>query len=277
MALYRWSTDPPGKPASHTISEADHKAHVKAAQGFTPFTPPTSPPAGTYDPGLDASQRANQRGILDLTQDTETGNQRADTQHTATLAQLLQGRDRGLTDLNTALQRGAEQYDNQTFDLGLGYRKLGQAQTGAATRGGFVDTGSIAAAGAARGANQGRDQGRLDVANQERIADNQLAQSRLNEDYNAGVKQADTEYQYGVDDRATSLSRALREGTFFGQDTAAAKMYQATSSGLYTPPTKPKNEFSDATGPYRLIISHGLRYKLRPNGKREAAGVAGRG
>jgi hypothetical protein len=276
VALYKWSTDPPGKPASHTISEADHIAHKKVT-GFTPFVAPTKPPAGTYDPGLDASERANSRGLLDLQQDTDTGNQRADTQHTQTLAQLLQSRDRGLTDLSTALSRGSEQYDNQTFDLGLGYRKLGQAQTGAATRGGFVDTGTIAASGGARAANQGRDQGRLDVANQERIADNQLAQGRLNEDYTTAKTQADTEYQYGVDDRSTGLSRALREGNFFGQDTAAARMYQATSSGLYTPPTKPKNESSDAQGPYRLIIAHGLRYKMRPNGKREPAGVAGRG
>jgi hypothetical protein len=127
-------------------------------------------------------------------------------------------------------------------------------------------------------------------------SDNALAGSRLDqdfasgmgrseEDYAAGVGRTNTqfdwqnagaasEYQYGVDDRATSLGRALGEDRLYGLDVDAAKMQQATSSGLYVPTPKPKNEFSDARGPYQVIVSHGLRFKLRPDGKREPAGVA---
>lgn len=260
----------------HSITQAEHDSNVGLAKGFTPFAPPTSPPPGTYDPGLDASKRANDRGLLDLKQDTDLGNQRADTQHTASLAQLLRGRQRGEADLGAALARETADFGRNTETLQRNYSNLGLAQTARASQGAFVDTGSIAAGAGARQENQGRDQGELNLAHSRFGEDNTTARTRLGEDYDSGVTQADTEFQYGVDDRASTLARALREGNFFGQDTAAAKMYQATSSGLFTPPAKPANENTDAKGAYRLIVRHGLRYKQRANGTMEPAGVAGR-
>lgn len=271
--LYKWPTDPPGKAASHTIDYGDHQDHVKLT-GFTPTPAPVSPPPGTYDPGLDAALRANNRGVFDLQQDTERDNQRADTTHTAGVEQANTQRGWSLADLLAGHNRETQDYGTNTATLQRNYANLGSAQTAKASSGAFVDTGSIQAASGARTENQGRDQSVLDTAH-----------SRAEEDYNTGVdrtnKTADWQvagldegYQYGVDDRATSLARATREGSFFGQDTAGAKMYQATSSGLYTPPQKASNEFSDGKGPYKLVVAHGLRYKVRPNGSREPAGVA---
>lgn len=295
-------------------------AAKKKPKGFTP-TPAPVAPAGTYDPGLDASRRAAGRGLLYTTQDTERDNERASTAYTAgvgqsdtrrgwslgdlltgkdrTQADLTTGRDRGKMDLATALSRSQEDTGRLSADLARGFQELGSQQTAKASSGAFVDTGSIQAAGATRGENQTREQGVINQGQKRFEDDNKQSGSRLdedfgtgmsrsNEDYNTGVGRTNTQfdwekaglgtdYQYGVDDRATSLSRSLAEDTFFGQDTDAAKMQQATSSGLYSPPEKPKNEFSDAKGPFKMIVSHGLRFKMRPDGKREPAGVAGAG
>src|SRR3954466_9226666 len=50
---------------------------LRVNRGFKPFVPPTKPPPGWYDPSLDAQQRAAQRGLGDLEQDTEKSQTRA--------------------------------------------------------------------------------------------------------------------------------------------------------------------------------------------------------
>lgn len=267
----------------------------KAKKGFTP-TPAAVAPAGTYDPGLDAQRRAATRGLLYTQQDAETAGERASTAHTtgvertnagrsSSLADLLTGRDRGKADLATSLSRSRLNTGRLKDDLNRGYNELGAQQTGRAASTGFVDTGSIAASGAARKTNQDRDTGRIDSDQQQFEQDNTLAGSRLDEDYNTGVARTNqaadwqvadlgADYSYGTNDRATSLSRALSEDTFYGQDIDAAKMAQATGSGLYSPPEAPKNEFTDAKGPYQLVVKNGLRWRMRPDGKMEPAGVA---
>jgi hypothetical protein len=122
----------------------------------------------------------------------------------------------------------------------------------------------------ARAGNQGRDQQGLDTSHSRTLADlltgrdrgldsldtgeqrfqrdtaTQLGrlsqdtatgQSRATYDYGQQVGGLAQDLQYGTDDRATALGRAQREQGFFGQDANAEKMYQATSSGLYVPPT----------------------------------------
>lgn len=286
-------------------------------KGFSP-TPAPVAPAGTYDPNLDASARAADRGLLYGTQDAERDKERlstsyvagkdsADTQQKYSLADLLSGKNRGeadlltgknrsLADLLTASTREGQDYGRLSGDLARNYAELGAGQTATASKGAFVDTGSIAAAGAQRAENQGRDQGVLDLSHSRFGEDNTRDTGRVNEDYNTGFGRMEEDYgtgverankahddtvgelgrqlQYGTDDLATSLQRSGFENNFFHQDTDAAKMYQATTSGLYTPPEKPSNEFSDSKGPYRLVVAHGLRFKERPNGVREAAGVA---
>lgn len=249
------------------------------------------------------AERDNERASTAYT----AGVEQSDTQRNWSLADLLTGKnrtqadlttghDRGKVDLATALGRSREDTGRLSEDLNRGFKELGAGQTAKASSGAFVDTGSIQAAGGARKENQTREQGVIDQGQQRFEQDNTLAGGRLDQDFGTGMSRSNedfssntsrtntqfdwqkaglaNDYQYGVDDRASGLSRALAEDTFFGQDTEAAKMQQATSGGLYSPPVKPKNEFSDSKGPYQTIVSHGLRFKVRPDGKREPAGVA---
>lgn len=286
-------------------------------KGFTP-TPAPVAPAGTYDPALDAQQRAAQRGAGYQVQDTERDRERLDTAYkvgvdqsntqrgwsladqltgkTRTQADLTKGHGRGKVDLATALTRSREDTRRLSDDLSRNIGELGDAQTGKIASGAFADAGSIRAAAGKRGETQAREQGNIDQSQQRFESDNSLAGSRLDEDYSSGIARSDEDYNtgvgrtntqfdwqngglaqqygYGVSDLATSLQRGSVENNFYGQDIGAAKMYQATSSGLYSPPEAPKNEFTDAKGPYQLIVSHGLRFKKRPDGSREPAGVA---
>lgn len=264
-------------------------------KGFTP-TPAPVAPAGTYDPSLDAQLRAADRGLLYTQQDAEQSGERASTAYKVgveqndtttgwSLADALTNKTRGHTDLATALSRSREDTAKATGTLGRNYAELGAGQTAKASSGAFVDTGSIAAAGAVRGANQTRDQADIDQGESRFESDNALAGSRLDETYTTDTGRINQQHdwtqgglaqslQYNTDDNATAVNRGTTENNFYGQDVAGAKMYQATSSGLYTPPAKPSNEFTDEKGPYQVIVAHGLRFKLRPNGTREAAGVA---
>ena len=220
-------------------------------------------------------------------QDYATSKEQVDTTTGWTMADLLTNRDRSLQDLTTShgrtladnatsRTRTNEDYSTATSNLDRSYRNLGVAQSGAAAAHGLVGSGvqtsAIQAAHAARAANQGRDQSVLDTTHNRTLADLLTSDTRANEDfttgtgrvnadYNTGVTRANqqqtwqdsalaTELQRGVDDRGIALGRAQREQNFYGQDASNEAFYQATSSGLYTPPA-PKGGGGKKTQPKR--------------------------
>lgn len=186
-------------------------------------TVPSKPPAGYYDPALDAAERASGRGLGDLRIDTDTANQRAGTGY-------LQTTQRAGEDYGTFTGRIGEDHATNSGLLARRFRQLGQQQAGAAVSQGVagVGGGTFAAARAARQENQGIEQKGLDTGRDRSLADALRARDRLSED-------AGTGYQFGVDDRALGLQRAERENTLFGQDTAAQREFQAAAAG-YVPP-----------------------------------------
>lgn len=128
------------------------RARKLPTRGFTPFAAPTNPPPGTYDPALDAQQRAAERGYGDLLQDIERqrgydytdvydprigsiaqlGRNRDDT-----LFDLTRSRDRGMEDLGTwrgrTLQDLLQGFTRGTEDISRqytrGFEDIGQART----------------------------------------------------------------------------------------------------------------------------------------------------
>lgn len=203
------------------------RAAAKTAQAKKPAPRAPRPPAGYYDPALDAAERAAGRGIGDLRVDTETGNQRASTQYTLDTGRLGEDKATSLADL-------LRQKTRASTDTAAGYRRLGDSQAQNASAAGVGAGGTFAAALAKRTANEGVDQGRISE-------DYARGAQGVETSFGRATADAGTNYQYGVDDRGLALGRGERENIFFGQDTAAQREFQAAQAG-YVPPVKPKSK-----------------------------------
>jgi hypothetical protein len=272
---------------------------AKRRQAFTPWEPNASPPAGTYDPGLDAQSGAIDRGQLYSTQDLETAGSRAEQDYGVQQHQLTTGRDQSLADLLTGHTRAGEDYSTSSTRLGenhatnlesigRNYQRLGVSQAGAANQRGVATEGStLAAAFRARQENQG-----IDTAAEQRTFDRgtqdlNTAHTREGEDYTTQsgrvssyyddpqygqLALAGQGYQRGVDDRATQAGRVGTEAQQGKLDINDVRNSQAQQAG-YVAPGKPSNQFTDANGAYNLVVRGTRRYKVRPDGSEEYAGV----
>jgi hypothetical protein len=180
---------------------------------------PLRPPAGTYDPALDATRRAASRGLLYAKQDTRLAGVRAaeDLQH-------------GREDVGRSYDRTQQDYGSNVAMLQRQYDILAGRQQEQANVNQVVGGGALLEAAAKRAANQAIDRAPLDTGFKRAGEDRDLSIGRLLE----GFQRGDT-------DRRTSLDRAGREDRAFGLDTAAQRLYQATQSG-WVPPAKRKRK-----------------------------------
>lgn len=221
---------------------------VKLAQGWTTIKDasgriiglrPPAPPPGSYDPALDAQQRAGDRGLAQYLADLQTQGQRAQTGHDQSLADLLRSFTRGKEDIGTSRTRANEDYGTATAANVRNYQRLGSAQTQNAVAAGVEGGGALLASQQARDVNQAIDQAPIDTAHTRTLADLLRSETRLGEDYGTGVDRENQGYRYGVEDRAIGGQRATDENTFFGQDTAAQRLFQAAQNGFSTASVAP--------------------------------------
>jgi len=254
MAKYDWGD---GKGKIHTISKAEHDANLKAKQT------PIAPPPGTYDPDLDAQQRASDRGLGDLIDDTGKAKERSATDLQLGLDQIGTGRKRNtedyttatgrtnvefgrsLSDLLTTRTRGGEDYQTSLGNLSRQYQQLGDVQLQAANKAGALEgSGAGIQAARKRAENQSIDKAPIDTAYQRFQADSTRDESRIGEDktyalgglktsYDRGNEDFDTQtgqlglgYKRGNEDLDTQLTRGGREASMFTQDVAAARQFQ---------------------------------------------------
>jgi hypothetical protein len=212
--------------------------------GFTPYKPP-SPPTGSYDPALDAQLRASQRGLGDVRADTATANLRGLNDFTTASAGIDRDKARGYADI-----------DRQLGDLSRSYQQLARRQAEGARAAGVLSGGIALQAAAKRLENERLDQRPLWTAKTRLGEDAALAQAALKLDYDRGLE-----------DRTTALTRAEREGTAFGLDTDEVKGFQATQSG-WKPKGRPKNQGVNKKGvPYKEVRQNGFIYRIDQNGK----------
>jgi len=187
----------------HSIPAAKHAANLEAnAQKRAALA---VPPPGTYDPGLDAQERATNRGLSDLIADigADTGvnrvrantdwltqqaqlnqsGQRNEADYTLGTSRAEQSFGRSLADLLTQRAQGGEDYQSNVSALQRNYATLGNNQNQAARAAGAM-TGSGAQLQAARKreANQAIDRAPIDTAYQRFMSGSQLAEQRLGED-----------------------------------------------------------------------------------------------
>lgn len=245
---------------------------AKKAKGYGPMVvkKPKKPssfvvPAGMYDPSLDYQKQAATRGVQDLTADTALGNarladdytlglgaNREDTQYD--LGQLGTSHARTLADIATARGRANEDFTNSTNALARQYGILAGQQGEAANASGEAEGGAVLQGQQKRAANQAIDQAPITLGHNRTLADLAQSETRANEDYNTQVArenqlsgrqagQIGLTYQRGTEDSGTTLARAKRENTFYGQGINQQKIFQATQAGWVPPAaTKPKKK-----------------------------------
>jgi hypothetical protein len=226
--------------------------HRGRGRGFKPFHAPIAPPPNTYDPALDSQLRASQRGLGDLQMDTERTGSRNLSDYLLARGNMLRQQSEGLGDINRNVQA-----------LGTRYGQLGHQQQLAAAAAGVAQAdpqqGALLAAAQKRARNYTLDRQPLD-----------LQKTRLQQATARGLGELGVNYQRSVEDSQTALTRARREGTFFGQDVSQQRFYQARAGG-YVPPTAPGNEFHRHGLTYRVGGFHGpagrRTYEL-PGGQR---------
>jgi hypothetical protein len=259
---------------------------------FTPYRPPT-PPAGSYDPSLDAQLAAARRGLSDLQGQIGTQQARDVTDYAAqqealnrqagyNREDLNQQRDRAAADFGQARARGTEDYNRNVAMLTRQYGQLGRNQLQATNQAGVIRGGALLQSAAKRAENQAIDRQPLDTNFQRFMADNAQQAQRTQQDYEtqtargaAGLTDQlgrlaldysppDANNPLGgrrFQDRTTQLTQAQREQAFFGQDVNAMKAFQASGSG-WDPPQRPANEFVSKAGvPYQ--VRGGVRYDQR--------------
>jgi hypothetical protein len=201
--------------------QAAHRAGYKPPPKKKPVVP--LPPAGSYNPDLDAARAAASRGILDTRQDTELGLSRAGQDYTFGVEDL----NRGLQDHTDAFHRNTEALQ-RSFNI-LAGRQQEQANGQLLGGGG----GALLQAAAKRKENQG--------IQQQGLNEDQLRAVR---DTNIGIGRLGVGYTRQTKDAVRDLGRAERENTAYGLDLDAQRYFQAAQSGWEPPkpqahPTSP--------------------------------------
>ena len=200
--------------------------------------PAPRPPAGSYDPILNAQARASGRGLGDLTRDIERQRERGAEDYGTQGGLLDRGQDRTLADILTGETRTREDKDRAIADLDLQYDRLATRQAEGARVAGVTSQGLLNKSAQVRDANETRDQQPILTSFNRAMQDFGTARTRTGEDYGTQKSLLDRDYgrtygQFG--DLTTQLTRAGRENQFFRQDIAEQRAYQAAQTGWKAP------------------------------------------
>lgn len=227
---------------------------------YTPFAAPSRPPAGTYDPALDAQERAAQRGYQDLLADIERqrGYDYTDTYDPTigSIAELTRGRDdsllnlnrglergvfdltrsrdRGLQDIGTSRTRGEEDYGRSVEELQRNFRILGGQQTEAARAMGVQRGGALAQSARKRAENEAFERVPLDrgiarlrqdlTRDETRLGEDFTTQKgRIDQDYWTNILRLDRDYNVDVQRANTNYARG-EEGRGVQQSRAGREL-----------------------------------------------------
>lgn len=238
----------------------DNSKKARRQRAFVPYQAPLRPPANTYDPGLDATQQAADRGYQDLRADTAQGLERGSNDYLLATGERQYSTGNQLADIQQGVDRTQADYAAGNVDRAHAFAVQAARQRDAANAAGVLGTsGWDAQAAQVRGGNQARDQAAADTALGRAQADYGTSRSRT--EHAGGVAQGQLDLGWGrqTQDAQTALGRAGRENTIFATDTAAARLWQAQASGLWDPPVQPANEHRvNGTGRYFHRVPGGV-------------------
>lgn len=207
------------------------------------FSAMSRPPAGTYDPGLDAQLRAAQRGYGDVQQDIDIAGSRASGDYATGRARAEQGFGRSLADILRQRVRTGEDVVNQIHGVRRQFTRQGRQQGERAAASGVQQGGTLAAALGKRQENEALTMAPIEQGYHRFLDDSSRGEQQLYQDYGDPTTglyaRMDTDFARGAGDRALQLGRAGRENTFYGQDIAEQRAYQASQMGWSPPAQEP--------------------------------------
>lgn len=231
----------------------------------------SSPPPSFYDPSIDASVAATNRGFGDLFSDTVrdfgepgtafggrqgedflVGRGRLDRNKGFELADamrgfgrssedlqsqsesLTRGFGRSFADLLSDRQRGQEDYGTSIQGLDRNYQRLGDSQTQAARSAGIVRGGALAASQNRRDSNKAIDRQPIDTGFQRFLSDSTLSEQRLREDQ-AAAQQALARSASRLGEDSGSAQQRINAGygdQFRDLDTSYSRGGEDSAQGL---------------------------------------------
>jgi hypothetical protein len=233
------------------------KKYVKPGS-FTPYVSPVAPPAGYYDPNIDAQVGATQRGLGDTMEDIGTAGRRDTSDYLLQSAALGRQQTRGTQDLQVQEDGTVRSYDRAGQDLGVreadttrsfdrsgadldqqqargtedygrsvqallqSYQRL-QGQQSQQQRAAGLSSGSAALQAAARRkANEATDQQPLDLGQSRLLQDVGTSRSRLGEDRTSAMDAIGLDRTRLGEDRTTDLTAIGTARTRLGEDSGDA-------------------------------------------------------
>lgn len=243
---------------------------------WKPFKLPPVP-AGSYNPTLDAELSASQRGVQDTENEVATDEARDTTDYGTGVEGINREAQQGLESIATQRQQEQQNYQQALQRLGESYKRLGVTQGEQQNQAGVLEGGAVLQAAAKRASNENKERQPLAQSDERTLAALGTKQQELEQ--NKALKLAqlaltDAPPEEGnpvggrdFQDLVTKLTKAQREGAYFGLDTAAQKDYQAAQAG-YVPPAAPKGQRTTQSGQTYHTISHGNEWwDVTPSGQ----------
>lgn len=220
------------------------KKPAKKKSKFVKVTLKKAPP-GTYDIGLDASERAAGRGYANLLSDLKLGKRRNVTDYGIGQSEVARQRTELGQDLTTARADVERQYGQTLQDLlsqqqGVerGYQQLGNRQRQSFQAAGLADGGAGQQAQAKRATNQAIDIAPITVARTRATEGRQLSlddllrqQTRGGQALDRALGQTSLNYQRGATDAARQQKQQHTELVEYRKDVGKAKMQQFLEQG----------------------------------------------
>lgn len=207
-------------------------------------------PAGSFDPAIEYSAGAANRGLGYQQQDygTQWAGLQTDAQGNIVRPGDLNARNpggspkygRGLQDYFQQRDRLTQQHDTTVADLLRNYQRLGSQQTQAAAQAGVAEGGALAQALQKRTANEAHDQAPIDTA------------------YSQGLSDLLTQTTRGATDAYTGLQRAVGENAPY----QATLFTQAAQQAAPSLADNPNYEIHGNTI-YQRLPSGGVRVRRR--------------
>jgi hypothetical protein len=238
-----------------------------AVKKFKPFTPWGTPPRDRYDPALDATVAAGERGLGDFVTDAGTGNRRDLEDYGFGKGDLERTQQRGLADIGTQRGYATEDHSRAIQMLQRSYQQLGSQQGQQARVMGVSGGGALLQAARKRAENQAIDQQPIDTGFNRQIAGLDTQQGRLNEDTATGdraVRGDDAARDRGPQHGRDSGRAASRCSS--GRTRTAAKVAQADRERLGSGrPSVQRVRRRDGT--HRVIVRGNTAYIVDPSGK----------
>ena len=212
-----------------------------AGTPYKPWTAPSRPPEGTYDPALDAQLRSAQRGFGDLQRDAERDTTRQANDLSTNRTDVNRQRTQTLADTQLGLDRGQQNYTRDIQGLDRTYSNLARKQAEGARQAGVSEGGGMLAAMAKRSENRAWEQAPVDTNWQRQQQDAATTVTRTNEGADRALGQLDLSASRATEDRGQNVTRAGRELGFYNQDIGAQRFYDARQTE-YLPPNRPAYE-----------------------------------